>query len=96
MYADWYKPVFECAVREFGNEIYAYYFDLPFEETLKRHQTRNKVNSFGEEEMKGWWREKDYIGFVNENAIVIDETLEDIVDRIYRNITERGYIEKNS
>lgn len=96
MYADWYKPVFECAVREFGNEIYAYYFDLPFEETLKRHQTRNKVNSFGEEEMKGWWREKDYIGFVNENVILIDETLEDIVDRIYRNITERGYIEKNN
>ncbi len=88
MYADWYKPVFECAVREFGDEIYAYYFDLPFEETLRRHQTRNKVSSFGEEEMRGWWREKDYIGLMKENAIAIDETLEDVVERIYRKVTE--------
>lgn len=96
MYADWYGPLFECAVREFGDEIYAYYFELPFEETLKRHQTRPKCNEFGEEEMRGWWREKDYIGFIKENVIAIDEALEDIVERIYRNITERAYFEKNN
>lgn len=89
MYADWYQPLFECAVREFGDEIYAYYFDLPFEETLKRHQTRNKAGSFGKEEMRGWWREKDYIGFVKENVITKEETMEDIVERIYRKVTER-------
>ena len=96
MYADWYQPLFECAVREFGDEIYAYYFVLPFEETLKRHQARSKCNSFGEEEMRGWWREKDYIGFVKEEVITKGETLEDIVERVYRNITERGCIEKNN
>lgn len=96
MYADWYKPVFECAVREFGDEIYAYYFTLPFQETLRRHQTKPNCNDFGEEEMKKWWREKDYIGFIKENVIAIDEALEDIVERIYRNITERAYFEKNN
>lgn len=96
MYADWYQPLFECAVREFGDEIYAYYFELPSEETLKRHQARSKCNSFGEEEMRGWWREKDYIGFVKEEVITKGETLEDIVERVYRNITERGCIEKNN
>ena len=89
MYADWYQPLFECAVREFGDEIYAYYFDLPFEETLKRHQTRNKAGSFGEEEMRGWWREKDYIGFVKEDVITREDTMENIVERIYRKVTER-------
>lgn len=29
MYADWYRPLFECAVREFRNEIYAYYLIFP-------------------------------------------------------------------
>ena len=87
MYADWYQPLFECAVRD---------FELPFEETLKRHQARSKCNSFGEEEMRGWWREKDYIGFVKEEVITKGETLEDIVERVYRNITERGCIEKNN
>lgn len=96
MYADWYQPIFECAIREFGDEIYAYYFELPFEETLRRHQARPKSNEFGEEEMRGWWREKDYIGFVKEDVITAEETLEDIVERVYRNITERGCIEKNN
>lgn len=88
MYADWYQPVFECAVREFGNEIYAYYFELPFEETLRRHQTRAKSNDFGEEDMRRWWREKDYIGFVKEDVIKTEETQESIVERIYCDIAE--------
>lgn len=96
MYADWYKPLFECAAREFDDEIYAYYFNLPFEETLRRHQTKPNCNDFGEDEMRRWWNEKDYIGWMKENTITIDETLEDIVERIYRNITEKGQIEKKT
>lgn len=38
----WYTPVFEEAVRLFGADIHAYYYDLTFEETLRRHQTRAK------------------------------------------------------
>lgn len=60
------------------------YFDLPFEETLRRHQARPKSNEFGEEEMRGWWREKDYIGFIKENVITAEETLDEIVERVYR------------
>ena len=90
MYADWYKPVFECAVGGFGDEIYAYYFTLPFEETLRRHQTKPNCNDFGEEEMKTWWRENDYIGFIKENVIEKEETLEGIVERIYRNVTDQN------
>lgn len=89
MYADWYQPLFECVVREFEDRIYAYYFELPFEETLRRHQTRDKVSSFGEEEMWGWWREKDYLGLIKEDVIIKEETMENIVERIYRKVTER-------
>jgi len=45
--------------------------------------------------MKRWWREKDYIGFIKQNTVAIDETLEDIVERIYSSITERECFEKN-
>ena len=34
----------------FGDE-YAYYFDLPFEETVRRHQTRSKEAEFGADEI---------------------------------------------
>lgn len=96
MYADWYKPLFECAVREFGDGIYAYYFDLPFEETLRRHQARTKNNEFGEKEMRGWWREKDYIGFVKEDVITAEKTLESVVERVYENIAQGECFEKNN
>lgn len=96
MYADWYKPLFECAVREFGDGIYAYYFDIPFEETLRRHQARSKSNEFGEEEMRGWWREKDYIGFLKEDVITAEETLESVVERVYENIAQGECFEKNN
>lgn len=73
MYSDWYKPLFELAVQLYGTEIYAYYFDLPFEETLKRHQTRAKCNEFGEEAMRRWWRENKYRSITNDGSISVDE-----------------------
>ena len=43
LYADWYRPLFELARRLYGDQIYAWYFDLPFEETLRRHQDKAKL-----------------------------------------------------
>lgn len=60
---------------------------MPFEETLKRHQTKPNFNDFGEEEMQKWWREKDYIGFIKESVITLEKTEEDIEELIYNQIT---------
>lgn len=32
---------------------------VPFEETMRRHQTRSKSQEFGEEHMRQWWRENE-------------------------------------
>lgn len=85
--AAWYRPLFETAVQEFGSEIYAYYYDLSFEETLKRHETKPKRFEFGEEEMRRWWNEKDYIGFIPEKRFTRETSLEDAVDRIYEDLS---------
>ncbi len=86
MYADWYRPLFECAIREFGDEIYAYYFDLPFEETVRRHQSRSKSQEFGAEKMREWWREKDYMGLISEHIITAESTAEESIDLIYQQV----------
>lgn len=83
MYADWYKPLFDLSVQLYGSEIYAYYFDLPFEETLKRHQTKPNCHEFGEEAMRGWWREKDFSDVLNEVSITAERNIDDIVEDIY-------------
>ncbi len=83
MYADWYQSLFQLAVQLYDTRVYAYYFDLPFEETLKRHQTKPNRSDFGEEEMRRWWREKDFSNILNEVCITFDKDKESIVNEIY-------------
>ena len=82
MVADWYRPLFELAKELFGKNIYAYYFDIPFEETLNRHKTRAKSSEFGEEAMREWWVEKDYYDVLDETAITADKDKDTIVQEI--------------
>lgn len=86
MVADWYRPLFELAKELFGKNIYAYYFDIPFEETLKRHKTRAKSSEFGEEAMREWWVEKDYSDVLDETTITADKDKDTIVQEIYGSI----------
>lgn len=83
MYADWYKPLFELAVQLYEKRVYAYYFDIPFEETVKRHRTKLNCNDFGEEEMCRWWREKDFSDVLNEVSITSEREMESIVSEIW-------------
>lgn len=82
MNSKWYKPLFQVIQEEYSDSIHAYYFDLPFEETLKRHETKPNHNEFGENEIRRWWNEKDYIGFIPEIIIGKEQTEERIVTMI--------------
>ena len=90
MYADWYKPLLELAVRLYGSNIYAYYFDLSFEETLKRHQTKPNCHEFGEEAMRRWWRAKDFSDILNEVGITAEKSMDSIVNDIYDTVSGEG------
>ena len=85
LYSDLYMELFEVLKAEY-NDIYAYYYDIPFEETLIRHQTKPTCNQFGENEMKRWWREKDYIGIIPEKSITNELSLEEIVEMIFLDV----------
>lgn len=89
--AEWYRELFEEIKKEFGQEIYAYYYEIPFEETLKRHQTKPNCNEFGEEEMKRWWNEKDYIGTIPEKIITKEYSLNKTVDMIFQDVVNELY-----
>ena len=56
---------------------------MPFEETLKRHQTKPNCHEFGEEAMRRWWREKDFSDILNEVSITSEKGIESIVKDIY-------------
>lgn len=83
----WYKPLFEKALELFHEEnICAYYYDLPFDETLKRHETKNNKFDFGAEDMRRWWNEKDYVRFIKEKTLTEEMTLDDAVKMIVSDV----------
>ncbi len=90
LYSDWYQELFECVISAYGPNIYAYYFDVPFEETLHRHKTKPNANDFGEAEMRRWWREKDYIKNIPEQLLNKAMTENEIVEMIIKQINAKN------
>lgn len=84
--AEWYAPLFREAQELFNENIFAYYFDIPFKETIRCHQTRHE-HSFGEEKMRSWWNEKDYIGFISEIKLTSKQTLDDEINIVIHDLS---------
>ena len=82
-----YKPLFEAALEEYGENIFSYYYDISFEETLRRHQTKPNRDEFGEADMRRWWREKDFLEVIPQTVLDEDVRLEEAVELIYGQVT---------
>jgi predicted kinase len=63
-----------------GQSLY-YYFDTSFEETARRHAIRPQATQFGADVLRTWWRERDWLPFV-ERVIPEEWTLDETVERI--------------
>lgn len=94
LYSDYYKRLFHTLAEGYGSNLHAYYFDIPFEETLRRHTTKKNAASFGEADMKRWWREKDLLAEIQEKRIGPDASVEESVARILKDCdrTEVRYL----
>ena len=86
--AEYYMPLFERALELYGSEIFAYYYDIPFEETLLRHSTKPNRFDFGENEMRRWWNERDFINVIPETVITADMSLSDTADMIFDRVSK--------
>lgn len=80
-----YPDMFEKIKSEFS-EIYAYYFDLPFEENARRHLTREKSKLFTVEEMRAWRKENNTLEMIKEKIITKEMSKEQITDMILNDI----------
>ena len=80
-----YRPLFETIAREFDC-VHAYYYDIPFEETLRRHATKSNRADFGENEMRRWWKEKDFIGIIPEKIIDQNASIDAVVEMILNDL----------
>ena len=60
----------------------AYFLDVPFPETLRRHATKTGTLKYGETEMRQWYRGLDLLPGGIEHVIPADSALEDTVTRL--------------
>jgi len=81
-----YSEMLERLIDNFS-DVYAFYFDISFGETLKRHATKSNAHEFGEKEMREWWKDKDYLGIDNEHIITDEISESQVVDYIFNHVT---------
>ena len=67
-------------------EVYVYYFDIPLEETFRRHKTKPNAHEFGEELMRELYIEYDLLGLPGESVFTEGQSQDEIVERILRDV----------
>lgn len=90
LFSKWYSHLFENAFALFDGHVYGYYYDLPLEETITRHNTKAVVSEFGELELRRWWREADLLETIPERIFTREVSLADAVKIICQDITENS------
>ncbi len=83
-----YGKMLHKLIQFYNGKAYTYYFDLSFEETVVRHNSRLKKNEFGEDSLRSWWNPKDYLGTDGETRLSNDMTENDILKVILNRLEE--------
>jgi len=59
-----------------------FYLNAPFEDTLRRHQSRPEATAFNELDMRGWYHCEDVLGFGDEHVLEASSSLDASVSAI--------------
>lgn len=82
LHPDRYGDMLRRLVGDHRGRSLAYFWDVPFDETLRRHSTKTEASEFGEAEMREWWYGAAYVDGLDETLIGVDVTLDDAVARV--------------
>ena len=81
-----YGAMLRRLLDDFQGEKLIYYFDVSFEETVRRHATKPNAHEFGESEMRQWWKDQDVLNVPGEQRIGEQLSQAEIVDLIHRDV----------
>lgn len=82
LYADRYGAMLRALGGDHRGSSHFYYFDVPFEETLRRHSGKPQAAEFGEPEMRQWYRPLDLLPGGGEQLVAAESSLEETVGRV--------------
>ncbi|WP_099223921.1 AAA family ATPase [Listeria costaricensis] len=70
------------------DNVFTYYYDLTFEQTLIRHHTKCNPG-FAEKTMRSWFLEKDLLGIENEQSITNDVSVDGMIALIMADLDKK-------
>jgi predicted kinase len=79
--SDIYAPMLAALAAEHRGHTHFFRFDLSFDETVRRHRTKDRTD-FGEPELRRWWRGDDALPECDERVIGSEHTPQDVVGLI--------------
>jgi predicted kinase len=82
LYSRHYADMLVHLAKDHDGDTACYYFDLPFEETARRHATRPLSAEVTIDQMRGWYQERDMLGQPDEVIIGPDPDVDAIVQLI--------------
>jgi len=82
LYNKRYGEMLNNLIRFYDHKAYTYYFDLSFEETVARHNSREKKMEFGEDSLRVWWNPNDYLDVDGEMILTNDMSQDDVLKLI--------------
>ncbi len=77
-----YEPMLAGLARDHTGPTAHYYFDIPLEETLRRHATRPLAQKVSPDQMREWYSPRDLLRFATEAIIPESSSLQDTAQRI--------------
>ena len=77
-----YGEMLNNLIQFYNQKVYTYYFDLSFEETVERHNSRSKKFEFGEDSLRAWWNPNEYLGVDGEIKLTDEMSQSDVFDLI--------------
>ena len=72
------------ALVDLSPDHHLFYFDVSFEETLRRHATKPIAQEVTEASLRSWYQARDLTGFANETIIPETLSAEEAVELIVR------------
>jgi hypothetical protein len=89
--ADHYGDMLTALISDHSGRAFAYFLDVPSDETLRRHATKAAAAAYREAEMRGWYRGLDLRPGGIEQIIPAGSALEDTVRKVMTDAAlERG------
>jgi adenylate kinase family enzyme len=77
-----YGDMLRQLIQFYNGKAHTYYYDLSFQETVRRHNSRSKRTEFGEDSLRDWWNTEDYLRVDGEVQLTDEMTQDEIVEMI--------------